>query len=62
MWKLRSLIGEECSYTEKHREFVNITRRAEDFVGHTSIGEGFMLMPAMHITAGVYMSMMPTLD
>jgi len=42
--------------TKKHREFINITHRVEDFVGHSGIGEGFVLVSAMHITAGVYVN------
>ncbi len=42
--------------TERHREFINITRRVEDFVGRSGIGEGFVLVSAMHITAGVYVN------
>jgi len=42
--------------TKKHREFINITHRVEDFVGRSGIGEGFVLVSAMHITAGVYVN------
>jgi len=42
--------------TKRHREFINITRRVEDFVGRSGIGEGFVLVSAMHITAGVYVN------
>jgi secondary thiamine-phosphate synthase enzyme len=42
--------------TEKHREYINITDRVEDLVKRSSIAEGFVLVSAMHITAGVYVN------
>ena len=42
--------------TEKHREFINITRNVEDIVKQSGIAEGFVLVSAMHITAGVYVN------
>jgi secondary thiamine-phosphate synthase enzyme len=42
--------------TENHREFINITDKVEDMVGRSSIKEGFALVSAMHITAGVYVN------
>jgi len=42
--------------TEKHREFINITRNVEDIVKQSGITEGFVLVSAMHITAGVYVN------
>ena len=42
--------------TRKHREFVNITDEVEDIVGKSEISEGFALVSAMHITAGVYVN------
>ena len=42
--------------TRKHREFINITENVEDFVRASGIGEGFVLVSAMHITAGVYVN------
>ncbi len=42
--------------TSKHREFINITDRVEDLVQRSGIAEGFVLVSAMHITAGVYVN------
>ena len=42
--------------TGKHREFINITDRVEDLVRRSGITEGFVLVSAMHITAGVYVN------
>ena len=42
--------------TGKHREFINITDRVEDLVKRSGIAEGFVLVSAMHITAGVYVN------
>ena len=42
--------------TRQHREFINITGRVEDMVGRSGIAEGFVLVSAMHITAGVYVN------
>jgi secondary thiamine-phosphate synthase enzyme len=42
--------------TRKHREFVNITEEVEQLVGRSGIAEGFVLVSAMHITAGVYVN------
>jgi secondary thiamine-phosphate synthase enzyme len=42
--------------TRKLREFINITDRVEGFVQRSGIAEGFVLVSAMHITAGVYVN------
>lgn len=42
--------------TEKHREFINITGKVETIVLSSGITEGFVLVSAMHITAGVYVN------
>jgi len=42
--------------TKKHREFVNITDKVEKFVLKSGVQEGFVLVSAMHITAGVYVN------
>jgi len=42
--------------TENHREFINITDKVKDLVHRSSIKEGFALVSAMHITAGVYVN------
>ena len=43
--------------TKKSREYIRITDEVEEFVGESGIMEGFVLVSAMHITAGVYISM-----
>jgi secondary thiamine-phosphate synthase enzyme len=42
--------------TKKHREFLNITSKAEDILEKSGVKEGMMLVSAMHITAGVYIN------
>ena len=42
--------------TSKHREFINITDKVESLVRRSGIAEGFVLVSAMHITAGVYVN------
>ncbi len=42
--------------TRKHREFVKITDEVEGIVRKSEILEGFALVSAMHITAGVYVN------
>jgi len=42
--------------TSKHREFINITEKVEELVRRSGIAEGFVLVSAMHITAGVYVN------
>ena len=42
--------------TKRQREFINITDKVEDLVGRSGINEGFVLVSAMHITAGVYIN------
>ena len=42
--------------TEQHREFINITDKVEELVQRSGIAEGFVLVSAMHITAGVYVN------
>ncbi len=42
--------------TAKHRDFINITDEVEDIVRRSGITEGFTLVSAMHITAGVYVN------
>lgn len=42
--------------TKKHREFINITDKAAELVRQSGISEGFVLVSAMHITAGVYIN------
>jgi len=42
--------------TARQREFVNITESVADMVRRSGIAEGFVLVSAMHITAGVYVN------
>jgi secondary thiamine-phosphate synthase enzyme len=42
--------------TSEQREFINITGQVEDLVRRSGIAEGFVLVSAMHITAGVYVN------
>lgn len=42
--------------TKRQREFINITDKVEDLVSRSGINEGFVLVSAMHITAGVYVN------
>ena len=42
--------------TKKHREYVRITDEIEVIVKKSEIQEGFVLVSAMHITAGVYVN------
>jgi secondary thiamine-phosphate synthase enzyme len=42
--------------TQKTREFVNITGKAEAALEKSGVTEGMMLVSAMHITAGVYVN------
>ena len=41
---------------KQHREFINITDKVEEFVARSGVQEGFVLVSAMHITAGVYVN------
>jgi secondary thiamine-phosphate synthase enzyme len=42
--------------TQKRREYINITSEVEKVVRKSGIKEGFVLVSAMHITAGVYVN------
>ena len=42
--------------TDKPREYINITDSVADVVERSGIREGFALVSAMHITAGVYVN------
>ncbi len=42
--------------THHHREFINITDKVKQLVEKSGIKEGFVLVSAMHITAGVYVN------
>lgn len=42
--------------TKKRREYIRITDEVRDFVQDSGIEDGFVLVSAMHITAGVYVN------
>ena len=42
--------------TKKKREYINITEMVEEQLNISAIKEGFCLVSAMHITAGVYIN------
>jgi len=42
--------------TPKKRDFINITDKVASFVRQSGVKEGFILVSAMHITAGVYVN------
>lgn len=42
--------------TKKKREYLNITARVEEIVRKSGVQDGFALVSAMHITAGVYVN------
>lgn len=42
--------------TQKKREYINITHDVARIVDDADISEGFVLVSAMHITAGVYVN------
>lgn len=43
-------------HTKNKREYINITTQVEEIVRKSGIKEGFALVSAMHITAGVYIN------
>ena len=43
-------------HTKKHREYVRITDEVEKIVAKSEVYDGFVLVSAMHITAGVYVN------
>jgi len=42
--------------TKSRTEFINITPKVEEVVRASGVGEGFVLVNAMHITASVYIN------
>ncbi|MBQ7258055.1 MAG: YjbQ family protein [Abditibacteriota bacterium] len=42
--------------TKEKKQFVNITRTCQEIVDESGIREGFMLVSAMHITAGIWVN------
>lgn len=43
-------------HTDKLRELVHLTPRLVQILGRSQVAEGFMLVSAMHITAGVFVN------
>ena len=43
-------------HTDKQRELVHLTPRLVEILGRSGIVDGFMLVSAMHITAGVFVN------
>ncbi len=43
-------------HTQKRREYINITEKVDAALQKSGIREGFALVAAMHITAGVYIN------
>jgi len=43
-------------HTKKRRELVHLTPQLEDVLERSGVNEGFMLVSAMHITAGVFVN------
>lgn len=42
--------------TKKRREYIRITEDVQAFLSESGLTEGFILVSAMHITAGVYIN------
>jgi len=42
--------------TKKRRAYIRITDEVQDFLQECELNEGFILISAMHITAGVYIN------
>ncbi len=42
--------------TAKHREYINITAQVQSALEKSGIGEGMILVSAMHITAGIWVN------
>lgn len=42
--------------TKKHREYLNITETVQAIIDRSRITDGFALVSAMHITAGIYVN------
>jgi secondary thiamine-phosphate synthase enzyme len=53
---MKSLTEYLWFHTRELREYVNITEQVRDVVNRSGITEGFVLVSAMHITAGVYVN------
>lgn len=53
---MKSLTEYLWFHTRELREYINITEQVRDVVNRSGITEGFVLVSAMHITAGVYVN------
>ncbi len=53
---MKSLTAYLWFETKQQREFINITDKVENLVRRSGIADGFVLVSAMHITAGVYVN------
>jgi len=53
---MRSLTEYLWFETKHHRQYINITEQVEEIVAKSGVREGFVLVSAMHITAGVYVN------
>jgi secondary thiamine-phosphate synthase enzyme len=53
---MKSLTEYLTFHTKKRRELVHLTPMLEPILGKSGIAEGFMLVSAMHITAGVFVN------
>jgi secondary thiamine-phosphate synthase enzyme len=53
---MRSLTEYLWFETKHHRQYINITEQVEEIVTKSGVREGFVLVSAMHITAGVYVN------
>jgi secondary thiamine-phosphate synthase enzyme len=42
--------------TRRHRELIHITDRVQEAIQESEVQEGFVLVSAMHITAGVFVN------
>lgn len=43
-------------HTKKRRDLVRLTPKLEEVLGRSGVDDGFMLVSAMHITAGVFVN------
>ncbi len=53
---MKSLTEYLWFHTRELHDYINITEQVRDVVNRSGITEGFVLVSAMHITAGVYVN------
>ena len=53
---MKSLTEYLWFHTQELHDYINITEQVRDVVNRSGITEGFVLVSAMHITAGVYVN------